>query len=211
MEENKFVRIYDNVKIGKNVVIEDFCIIGKPPMGKSSGELQTVIGDNSVIRSGTVIYAGNMIGNKFNTGHNAVIREENIIGDNVSIGTLSCIEHHIRIEDDVRIHSQVFIPEYTTLKKNSWIGPNVVITNAKYPKSRNVKNNLCGAFVDENAIIGANTTTLPGVRIGKNSLIGSASLVNRDVSDGVVAAGNPAKKIKMTNEIEEYGKGTNNG
>lgn len=209
MEENKFVRIYDNVKLGKNVIIEDFCVIGKPPVGKQNGELETLIGDNSVIRSGTVIYAGNQIGNKFNTGHNAVIREENIIGDNVSIGTLSCIEHHIKIEDGVRIHSQVFIPEFTTLKKNSWIGPNVVITNAKYPKSKNVKENLCGAYVEENAIIGANTTTLPGVKIGKNSLIGSASLVNRDIRDGVVAAGNPVKQIKMKIDIKEYGKGNN--
>lgn len=210
MEEDKFVRIYDNVKFGRNVVIEDFCVIGKPPMNKSNGELQTIIGDNSVIRSGTVIYAGNRIGNKFNTGHNAVIREENVIGDNVSIGTLSCIEHHINIEDGVRIHSQVFIPEFTTLKKNSWIGPNVVITNAKYPKSRNVKDNLCGAYIDENAIIGANTTTLPGVRIGKKSLIGSGSLVNKDIGDGVVATGNPVKQIKMIKDIEEYRKGNEN-
>lgn len=210
MEENKFIRVYDNVKLGKNVVIEDFCIIGKPPMGKNNGELKTIIGDNSIIRSGTVIYAGNKIGNKFSTGHNAVIREENIIGNNVSIGTLSCIEHHIIIEDGVRIHSQVFVPEFTTLKKGSWIGPNVVITNAKYPKSRNVKENLCGAYIEENAIIGANTTTLPGVKIGKNCLVGSGSLVNKDISDGVVAAGNPVKQIKMIEEIEEYSKGNNN-
>jgi UDP-3-O-[3-hydroxymyristoyl] glucosamine N-acyltransferase len=88
MEKNNLIKIYDNVEIGKNVEIEEFCIIGKPPRGKTNGELKTVIGDNSVIRSGTVIYAGNIIGENFNTGHNVVIREENKIGANVSIGTL---------------------------------------------------------------------------------------------------------------------------
>ena len=71
-----------------------------------------------------------------------VIRESNNIGCNVSIGTGSCIEHHINIQDGVRIHSQAFIPEFTVLKKNAWIGPNVVITNAKYPLGKNVKSLL---------------------------------------------------------------------
>jgi acetyltransferase-like isoleucine patch superfamily enzyme len=204
MEKNNLIKIYDNVEIGKNVEIEEFCIIGKPPRGKTNGELKTVIGDNSVIRSGTVIYAGNIIGENFNTGHNVVIREENKIGANVSIGTLSCIEHHIVIEDGVRIHSQVFIPEYTTIKKNAWIGPNVVVTNAKYPRSKNVKDNLIGAIIEEDAKIGANVTTLPGVKIGKNALVGSGSLVNKDVKEKEVVVGNPIKKIKEIKDIKEY-------
>lgn len=204
MEKNNLSRIYNNVILGDNVVIEDFCVIGKPPMGKLDGELKTYIGDNSIIRSGTVIYAGNRIGSKFSTGHNVVIREENSIADNVSIGTLSCIEHNVVMEEGVRIHSQVFIPEFTTLKKNVWIGPNVVVTNAKYPRSRNVKETLKGATIEENAIVGANVTTLPGVNIGKDSIVGSASLVNRDITEGTVVVGNPIKDIKMKKDIEEY-------
>lgn len=204
MEKNNLNKIYDNVKIGKNVVIEEFCIIGKPPKDKKNGELETIIGDNSVIRSGTVIYAGNKIGDNFNTGHNVVIREENDIGNNVSIGTLSCIEHHIKIEEGARLHSQVFIPEFTIIKKNAWIGPNVVVTNARYPRSKNVKSTLNGATIEENAKIGANVTTLPGVKIGKNVLIGSGSVVTKDIDENKVAVGNPAKIIKDIREIEDY-------
>ncbi|MCB0259042.1 MAG: transferase, partial [Calditrichaeota bacterium] len=53
-------KIYPNVELGENVIIEDFCIIGLPPRGYREGELKTVIGSNSVIRSHTVIYAGNV-------------------------------------------------------------------------------------------------------------------------------------------------------
>jgi len=59
--------------------------------------LTTTIGDNCAIRFHTVIYAGNKIGNNFQTGHGVNIREFNEIGDNVSIGTHSIIEHHIKM------------------------------------------------------------------------------------------------------------------
>lgn len=92
-----------NVTFGDGVVLEDFCIIGAPPRGAKDGELATRIGDNAVIRSHTVIYAGNVIGNNFQTGNKVNIRESNRIGNNVSVGTLSVIEHHVEIADNVRI------------------------------------------------------------------------------------------------------------
>jgi UDP-3-O-[3-hydroxymyristoyl] glucosamine N-acyltransferase len=59
-----------------------------------SGE-ETIIGNGAVIRSHTVIYAGNVIGDRFQTGNKANIRELNRIGNDVSIGTLSVVEHHV--------------------------------------------------------------------------------------------------------------------
>ena len=70
-------KIYDNVKLGKNVTIEDFVIIGTPPKGSNEGELETIIGDNAIIRSHTVIYAGTTIGKNFQSGHHVLIREKN--------------------------------------------------------------------------------------------------------------------------------------
>jgi acetyltransferase-like isoleucine patch superfamily enzyme len=189
-------KIYPGVKLGKNVVIEDFCIIGVPPRGAAEGELETVIGDNSVIRSHTVIYAGNKIGENFQTGNKANIRELNTIGNNVSVGTLSVIEHHINIEDNVRIHTQVFVPEYSTLHEACWLGPNVVLTNAKYPQSANVKEELAGPVIGKKAKVGANSTLLPGVKVGANALIGAGSVVTKDVAEKAVMAGNPAKFLK---------------
>ncbi|MCD6237172.1 MAG: N-acetyltransferase [Thermoplasmata archaeon] len=188
-------RILKNVKLGENVTIGDYVIIGVPPRGKKEGELETVIGDNAVIRSHTVIYAGNIIGNNFQTGHHVNVREENSIGDNVSIGTKTVVEFKTKIEDNVRIHSQAFIPEYCALKEGCWIGPNVVLTNARYPKSKRSKEFLEGVVVGRNAKIGANSTILPGVKIGDNALVGAGSVVTEDVSAGKVVVGNPAKVI----------------
>lgn len=186
--------IHPNVILGEDVVIEDYCVIGLPFKGME-GE-QTVIGDGSVIRAGTYIYAGNQIGRNFQTGNKANIRELNIIGEDVSIGTLSVVEHHVSIGNGVRIHTQVFVPEYTTLEENCWLGPNVVLTNARYPKHPSVKNDLDGVLIKKNAKIGANTTLLPGVMIGKDSLVGAGSVVTKDIADGVIAVGSPARVLR---------------
>ncbi|NQZ08838.1 MAG: N-acetyltransferase [Algicola sp.] len=187
--------IHPNVVLGENVTIEDYCIIGSPFKGCDGAK--TLIGDNAVIRAHTIIYAGNKIGNNFQTGNKANIRELNDIGDDVSIGTLSIIEHHVKIGDGVRIHSQVFIPEFSELKTDAWIGPNVVFTNAKYPRSPDVKDKLVGPTIGVNAKVGANSTLLPGVVIGDNALIGAGSLVSKDVPDNSVAVGHPAKVVKQ--------------
>ena len=194
-------KIYTGVKLGDGSTIEDYCILGVPPRGKKDGDLETIIGTGAVIRSHTVIYAGNKIGNNFQTGNKVNIRELNEIGDNVSIGTLSVIEHHIIIGNNVRIHSQVFIPEYSVLEDNAWIGPNVVLTNAKYPVSPGVKDSLKGPVIKKGAKIGANATILPGVVIGENALVGAGAVVVNDVPAGAVVAGNPAKIIKYISEL----------
>lgn len=188
-------RIYPNVTLGRNVTIEDYVIIGVPGRGRKPGEMETVIGDNALLRSHTVIYAGNRIGNNFQTGHHVMIREENDIGDNVSVGTASVIEHHVVIGNGVRIHSQAFIPELSVLEDNVWIGPNVVITNALYPLSMNVKEKLRGPLIKKNAIIGANATLLSAITVGENVLVGAGAVVTRDVEPGKVVAGNPATVI----------------
>lgn len=198
-------RIHPGVQLGRNVEIGEFAIIGEPPRGRKSGELETVIGDDAVIRSHTVIYAGNRIGPRFQTGHGALIREENDIGADVSIGTGSVVEHHVVIENGVRIHTQAFVPEFSVLRAACWIGPRVVLTNARYPVSRGVKDSLKGPTIGRRAKIGANATLLPGVDIGSNALVGAGSVVTRDVPANGIVAGNPARILRSVLEIGGYG------
>jgi acetyltransferase-like isoleucine patch superfamily enzyme len=197
----KNYRICENVALGDGAEVEDYCVIGAPPRGVPEGRLHTVIGDGAVIRSHTVIYAGNVIGRNFQTGNKVNIRESNRIGDNVSVGTLSVIEHHVEIGNNVRIHTQAFIPEFSVLEDGCWIGPNVVLTNAKYPLSPNAKATLAGPVIRKGAKVGANSTILPGVVIGENALVGAGAVVAHDVAPGAVVVGNPARVIREVSEL----------
>jgi acetyltransferase-like isoleucine patch superfamily enzyme len=201
---NRFVKLFiqhENVTLGEGTAVEPYCILGTPPRGARDGELPTSIGAGSVIRSHTVIYAGNVIGRNFQTGNKVNIRESNRIGNNVSVGTLSVIEHHVEIGDGVRIHTQAFIPEYSVLEEGCWIGPNVVLTNAKYPLSPGVKDQLAGAVIRKGAKIGANATILPGVVVGENALVGAGAVVVRDVPAGSVVVGNPARIVNQISKL----------
>lgn len=198
-------KISKKVIIGKNTKIGDFVIIGYSLSEASVSIPRTVIGPNSMIRSHTIIYAGNIIGKNFQTGHNVLIRQNNKIGNNISIGSGSEIGFETIIEDNVRIHSGGFIPEFTILRKKCWIGPNVVITNSKYPASKNSKEMLQPVKIMENVKIGANSTILPGITIGKNSVIGAGSVITKDVPKNSVYVGNPGKFIKKIGELKDKG------
>lgn len=196
--------IHPNVQLGDNPNIQDYVIIGVRSGSGDDGQVVTRIGRNALIRSHTVIYAGNTIGADFQTGHSVMIRELNEIGDGVSIGSHSVIEHHVKIGDRARIHSNVFIPEYSILEEDTWIGPNVVFTNALYPLSPGAKATLKGPHVLPGAKIGANATLLPGVVIGRNALVGAGAVVVRDVPPGKVVVGNPARVIKVVDDLSAY-------
>lgn len=171
---SEFAIVKSNVILGDNTIVEELCILGIKPKN-STGDL--IIGSNSVIRAGTYLYLGITTGDNLQTGNKANIRENCKIGKNVSIGSLSILERDVVIGDNSRIHSNVFIPEYTKISKNVWIGPCCVFTNDKYPPS----GNLVGATVEENVIIGANCTILPGITIGEGSFIGAGSIITKDV------------------------------
>ena len=194
-------KIYPNVTIGPGAEIGEYVVIGCPPRGKAAGELPTVIGANAVIRSHTVIYAGNQIGDHFQSGHGAFLRECNTIGNNVSIGTRAVIEHHVEIGNGVRIHSQAFIPEYSVLEDECWIGPHVVFTNTLHPTCPAAKQCMKGPRICRRARVGANCTLLPGIVIGEDALIGAGSVVVRDVPPRGVAAGVPARVIKSIDDL----------
>lgn len=200
----EFIRLYRNVTLPNDAFVDDFVILGKPPRGAADGEFPLRLGAGCVIRSHSVIYAGNTIGDHFQCGHNVTIREHNSIGTNVSIGTNTIIEHHIQIGHHVRLHGGVFVPEYSVLEDHCWLGPGVVITNARYPMSKGVKEQLAGATIERGAIIGAGAVLLPGIRIGERAIVGAGAVVTANVAAGAVVVGSPARVVNTIDKIDAY-------
>lgn len=191
------VEVPKHVKIGKNAQIDENVVLG---IGKESwGDL--IIGDNAVIRSGSVIYRGNVIGNDFQTGHNVIIRNENKIGDNVIINSSSVINPGNKIGNNCRIHSLCFLEE-TTIEDSVFLAPGVKTADDIHPICPLYEQCVSGPHIEKAASIGANVVINPGITIGKYSLIGSGSVVIKSIPEYSVAAGNPAKVIKKVGELK---------
>ena len=161
----------ENVVLGKNIRIEDAVILGVKPSKlpiNPPHQGQLIIGDDSIIRSHSVLYSGSKIGCGFQTGHGVLIRESNLIGDDVSIGTHSVLERENVIGDRVRIHTNCYIPEFVEIREKAWLGPGVTILNVLHPPCPKWEECGRGIVIGENAKIGGNVTIGPRTTIGKN-------------------------------------------
>ena len=196
--------IYDCVEIGDNSIIANDCVIGEPLSEYYYNDKytnpKTAIGPNCLIRSHTIIYAGNTIGDNFQTGHGATVRENSTIGCNCSIGTFSDIQGFVKIGNYCRLHSNVFIPQYSVLGNFVFVYPGVIMTNDKTPPSNLQK----GPFIEDYSQISAGSVILPGIRIGKNCLVGAGSVVTSNVNDYSLVSGNPARFVKDIREIKSW-------
>ena len=126
-----------------------------------------------------------------------VILPNALIVKNCNICSHVFIENDVKIGDNVTIKNGVRLFDGITIQENVQVGPNVTFTNDKYPRAKK-KFKLQRTLIKKNASIGAGSTILGGVSIGRNSMIGAGSVVTKDVPDNELWVGAPAifkKKI----------------
>jgi acetyltransferase-like isoleucine patch superfamily enzyme len=173
--------------LGINCTIQDNVVLG------NSEEGSLVIGDNALIRSGSIIYSNVKIGKGLRTGHNVLIRENSEVGDDVLIGTNSVLDGNCKLGNNVSVQTNAYVTAYTTIEDNVFFGPRAVTTNDKYMY---YGAKLIGPTIKKGARIGANATILPGVVIGEGAVVGSGAVVTRDVPAGATVVGNPARILR---------------
>lgn len=179
------------LRVGKGKKIDRGVLLGYPT-GRKIPDRRLEIGDHPVIRSGSVLYEGSRVGDRLQTGHNVVIREQSTLGDDVWIWSNTVVDYGCRIGSGVRIHCNCYISQNTTIEDGAFLAPGTSTANDKFP----ISDNLIGPVIGRNARIGVNCTILPGVRVGKGALIGAGSVVTKDIPDGAVAYGVPARVVR---------------
>lgn len=151
-----------------------------------------VLGPDARLRSGVVLYLGTTIGDRFQAGHHAVVREECNLGDDVSLWANSVIDYDCRIGDRVKIHTNCYVAQHTQIDDDAFLAPGVTIANDLYPGRPGSRSVMSGPHIGAGAKVGVNVTILPFVRIGAGALVGAGAVVTRDVPPGAVVFGNPA-------------------
>ncbi len=133
------------------------------------------------------VMAGARIGNRCNIGDHAFIEAGAVIGHNVTLKNCVMVWEGVTIEDDV------------------FVGPAVVFTNDRFPRSPrapqarqryNDKSNwLETTVVQKGCSIGAASTIGPGLKLGRYSMIGAGSVVTKDVEPYCLVIGSPARPV----------------
>ena len=146
-----------------------------------------IIGENTKIWHFSHIQSGSTIGKACSIGQNVYI------GSNVKIGD------HIKIQNNVSIYEGVELEDYV------FCGPSMVFTNIKIPRSEFPQRGseyYDKTLVKKSASIGANATIICGVTIGEYALIGSGTVVTKDVPAYALVVGNPGR---IVGEVDKKG------
>jgi len=204
-----FSYIFPKTKFGEDVIVFPYAVLGRPscvPEGTTSRKVNmeqesTIIGDNTVIGSGAVIYHGTIIGKNCLIGDQAKILNNVQIGDyslvaiNVKVGYQTIIGHHTRIMDLTNVAGRAIIGNHV------FIGPAVVMGNDNKMGRAGGEGDV-GPIIEDYVTIGMNATILPGVRIGRDSIVAAGSVVTKDVPSGCLYMGAPAKFKRELREDE---------
>jgi acetyltransferase-like isoleucine patch superfamily enzyme len=125
-----------------------------------------------------------------------VVLPQAVIGENCNICAHSFIENDVIIGDNVTIKNGVYLWDGIHIEDNVFIGPNVTFTNDKYPRSKSYPAEFQSIRIKIGASIGAGSTILGGVEIGKNAMVGAGSLVTQSIPPDELWYGSPARFVR---------------
>ncbi len=125
------------------------------------------------------------------------IREFVTIGKGAVIMMGAVINIGAVIGEGTMVDMNAVVGARGTIGKNCHIGAGAVIAGVLEPPSKTP------VIIEDGVLIGANAVVLEGVRIGKNSVIGAGAVVTSDIPPESVAAGSPAKVIKLKDDKTE--------
>jgi UDP-2-acetamido-3-amino-2,3-dideoxy-glucuronate N-acetyltransferase len=115
------------------------------------------------------------------------------IGEDCNICDGVFVENDVVVGDRVTVKCGVQLWDGIVLEDDVFVGPNATFTNDPFPRSRRYPEHFPRTLVRRGASIGANATLLPGITIGVGAMVGAGSVVTRDVPDGAIVVGNPAR------------------
>ena len=198
------VFIHEGSEVGSNVRIDDNAVIGKQPMRAANSAVTkeqelppAKIGDNCIIGTSVVIYAGSVLGNKVLVADLSTVRENVTVGDFTIVGRGVAIENFCKIGSYCKLETNVYITAYSELEDRVFVAPCVATSNDNFVgRTKERFKHFKGVTVKKGGRIGVNATILPGKVIAEDTLVAAGALVTRDTPARKIVAGVPAKELR---------------
>lgn len=159
----------------------------------SASETAPFIHPNALVEPGAQIGPGTRV------WANVHILPKARIGCDCNVCDFTFIENDVVIGDRVTIKSGIYLWDGARIGDDVFLGPNVVFTNDLRPRSRQYPDSFGELVIEQGASIGANTTLISGIRIGRYAMVGAGSVVTRDVPAFALVYGNPARQRGWVN------------
>lgn len=122
-----------------------------------------------------------------------VVQKNVVIGEDCNLGNGVYVENGVTIGNRVTIKNGISLWEGLKIEDDVFLGPHAVFTNDMFPRSKMHLGNFLTTEIKKGASVGANSTVLCGITLGKYCLTGAGSVVTKSVPDFAVVAGNPAR------------------
>jgi len=116
-----------------------------------------------------------------------------VLGEDCNICDHTFIEGGVRMGNRVTVKCGVFLWDGLTIEDDVFIGPSAIFTNDSRPRSKKYLKRYPLTVLREGCTIGAGSTTLPGITIGRWAMVGAGSVVTHDVPDHALVVGSPAR------------------
>ncbi len=138
---------------------------------------------------------GAKVGDRTKIWNNAQVREGSVIGEDCVISKNVYIDTGVILGSRVKVQNNVNVYHGVVVEDDVFLGPSMTFTNDLYPRAFREDWKIRGTLVKRGASIGANATIVCGNTIGEYAMVGSGSVVTKDVPAHALVAGNPAKKM----------------
>ena len=195
--------VHEGTVLGEGVRVLEYAVVGKQPSlgARSTAKREplppTTIGDNTVVSTGAIVFAGSSVGADCIVGDQSCIRERVTMADDCVLGRGSLIENDTTVGTGTRIQAGAYITAYSTLEEDVFVAPCVVTTNDNFMGRTEKRHELRrGPTIRRGARVGGGAVLCPGIEIGEEAFVGAGAVVTKDVPARALVVGNPARVIR---------------